>query len=106
MQTPIDITFRDMTPSPALELTIYEWARRLDGMSEPQRCSVVIETPHKHHLRGRMFQITLDIAIPGHQIVVSREHANPHVAVADAFRAARRQMIDFTAARREARPAI
>jgi hypothetical protein len=54
------------------------------------------------------FTIHLAITIPGHEVVVTRagSQTDPYVAVADAFRAARRQLIDFTSQRREARPAI
>ncbi len=108
MQIPIDITFRDMTPSPALEATVRDWASRLDHVLPLQRCSVVVEMPHKHHHKGTPFSVHVSITIPGHSVSVSRgghaEYQDPYLAVGDAFRAARRELLDFVAQRREARP--
>jgi hypothetical protein len=107
MQIPIDITFRDMTPSPALETAIREWALRIEHVLPLQRCAVVIEMPHKHRRHGLPFQVHLSMTIPGHSVSVTRGQARePYLAVADAFRAARRQLLDFVSQRREARPAV
>jgi len=105
MQLPIDITFRDMPTSAALETTINECARKLEHVYPVQRCAVIIETPHKHHRHGRAFKIQLTVTLPGHVITVSRPgHDNAYLAISDAFRIARRQLVDFVAQRREARP--
>lgn len=111
MQLPIDITFRDMPPSPALTDAINEWAAKLEKVFPLQRCAVTVEMPHKHQRQGRAFHVTVAITVPGHEIAVSRDsgktiHEDAHLAVADAFRAARRQLIDFAAARRDARPVL
>jgi hypothetical protein len=108
MQT-LDITFRDMPSSPALEATIDHWARKLDEMAPLQRCVVVVEKPHKNHKPTAPFVVHLDITIPGHEIAVSSERhsqRDPYVAVSDAFRIARRQLQDFINQRREARPTL
>lgn len=108
MQTPIDITFRDMTPSDTLEAWIREWAAKLEHVHPIQRCTAVVEIPHKHQRHGTPFQVHLTISIPGHEVSVTRgsraEYQDPYLAVADAFRAARRELIEFVAQRREARP--
>jgi hypothetical protein len=105
--TQADITFRDMAPSGALEASINEWISKLEHITPVQRCGVVIEMPHKHHRHGPKFRVRLDVAVPGRSISVSRpEHDSAHLAVADAFRAARRQLVEFLATRRDARPAV
>jgi ribosome-associated translation inhibitor RaiA len=108
MKIPLDITFRGMATSPALVATINHWAAKLDAQFAIQRCAVTFEQPHKHRQHGVDFTIHVTVTIPGHEIAVRRagSQGNPYVAVADAFRAARRQLIDVTAQRREARPAI
>lgn len=110
MQIPIDITFRDMTPSAALEAAVRDWANRLDHVLPLQRCAVVVEMPHRHHRHGAPFQVHVSITIPGHNVSVSRggraEYQDPYLAVGDAFRAARRELLDFVAQRREARPTV
>lgn len=105
MQT--DITFRGMSRSPALEATIHEWVGKLEHISPVDRCSVVIEMPHKHQRQGRTFRVRLDVVVPGKSISVNRpESDNAYLALADAFRTARRQLVDFLATRRDARPAV
>lgn len=110
MQVPIEVTFRDMTPSPALDLKVREWVGKLEHVVPIQRCTVVVETPHKHQRHGTPFQIHLSIAIPGHQVTVTRgaraEYQDPYLAVSDAFRAARRELLAFVEQRRDARPSV
>ncbi len=107
MALPIDITFRDMTPSIALEATIERWVDRLARL-EPRitRAAVVVERPHRKHRTGQLFHVRLEIAIPDQVIVVGRDpqldeaHADAYTAVGDAFRAARRQLQDALEIRR------
>jgi ribosome-associated translation inhibitor RaiA len=88
--------FRDMVPSPALEAAAQRWAARLEHLSARiVGCHVSVEKPHRHHLHGAPFQINIVLAVPGGQITVSNQtHLDPYVALANAFRAARRQLID------------
>lgn len=110
MQIPIEITFRDSTPSPTLEAAIRDAAHKLEHVAQIQRCTVIVEHPHNHRRNGSPFYIHLTVSTPGREIVVSHatrpEHQDPYLAVADVFRAARRQLLDFVAQRREARPAV
>lgn len=104
-QTPTEITFRDMTPSPALETAIESRVRRLGELFDLVRCTVVVEQPHKHQRRGRTFHVQLAITVPGGEVVVSRDdapgHVDPYLTVADAFRLARRRLQGFIESRRE-----
>jgi ribosome-associated translation inhibitor RaiA len=99
----IATTFRDMTPSPALQAAVERWASRLDHVSHRiVSCHVSVEKPHRHHLHGSAFQITVIVTVPGSQITVSNQpHEDPYVAVADAFRAARRQLVHRGVVRRQ-----
>jgi ribosomal subunit interface protein len=107
MTSPVQITFRGMEPSPALEARIHELASRLERFSAHiMRCHVVIEAPAQHSEQGALFEIHLDITVPGHDISIRRAHSahhsheDPYVAVRDAFRAARRQLEDYERKRR------
>ena len=52
--------------------------------------------PHKHNHQGREFVVRLDIKVPGGELVVNHEHnADAHVAVRDAFDAAKRKLQDY-----------
>lgn len=100
MHTPVEITFRGMTSSPAIEAAIGRWAARLDhAFDEIRSCAVVVEQPHHWPGIGRTFVVKLDLAVSdrtihahssGHEAV----HDDIYVAVADAFRAAIRQLRD------------
>jgi ribosome-associated translation inhibitor RaiA len=92
----ITTTFRDMLPSPALQAAVERWAARLEHVSDRiVGCHVSIEKPHRHHLHGSPFQINIVLTVPGANITVSNQTgADAYVAVANAFRATRRQLLD------------
>ena len=89
-------TFRDMAPSPALQAAAERWVARLEQVYDRMvSCHVSVEQPHHHHQRGVAFEIHVVIGVPGGQITASH-HASTdaYVALGDAFRAARRQLIE------------
>ena len=107
MQIPLQITYRDMDPSDAVTANIHEKARKIEQFAENiTSCRVTIEAPHKHHNKGRLFAVKIDITLPGDEIVVSRHpdkhhaHEDIYVAIRDAFNAARRQLEDYVRRRR------
>ena len=54
MQTPLQITFRDMESSAAVEENIREKAGRLEQFYDQiMSCRVMVEAPHGHHHQGR-----------------------------------------------------
>jgi len=56
---------------------------------------VVVEIPHKHKQQGNLFDIRLDIRVPGEDIVLNREMSEDvYVALRDVFDAARRRLED------------
>jgi len=96
-----EIVFRGMERSPALEATARSWIARLDrAYDRIVRCSVVIELPHRHQRSGHLFQARIELVIPERVIVVSHASEDAHLAVADAFHAARRQLQDHAQIRR------
>jgi hypothetical protein len=65
-------------------------------------CRVVVDLPHRHHRSGNVYQIRIDIKVPGQEIAVTRElgehdpyYANVDVAIRDAFDSAARQLKDY-----------
>jgi ribosomal subunit interface protein len=102
MQAPVEITFRGMAPSPALEDAVATWIARLDHVDDRiQRCHVWIDLPHRHHRRGASFQVKISVAVPHADAVVSQdEHDDVYLALANAFAAARRQLQDHAQIRR------
>lgn len=106
MKLPLQITVRHMEPSPALEARIRELAARLDKFSASiMRCHVIVAAPAKHKHQGGLFEVRIDLTVPGNQIAIHRSppldhsHEDPYVALRDAFRTARRQLEDYERAR-------
>lgn len=108
MQTPLQVTFHNMPPSPALETVIRERAAKLEQYhARITSCRVVFDAPHLHKNHGKRYQVRIDIALPGgRSVVVDRDHhkdgahAEALVAIRDAFDAAQRQIKDLTARQR------
>jgi ribosomal subunit interface protein len=107
MQVPLRITFRQLAPSDALEAKVRERAAKLERFAEHVTgCHVVIETPHRHHHQGKLFHVTVDVTLPGGELIVSREaqqhhaHEDAFVAIRDAFDAAIRRLEDHVRRRR------
>ena len=96
MQTPLQVTFRGMAPSDALEARIREKAGKLDSFHTGiTRCRVVVEKRDRHKHQGAQFRVNLDLRIPGHEIVVDRDHdEDVYVALRDAFDAGARLQED------------
>jgi ribosome-associated translation inhibitor RaiA len=119
MQLPIQISFRNMDSSPAVETRVREEVEKLSEFYGRIRgCRVMVEIPHQHRQQGKRFHIRIDLTVPGSQIVVNHEpslrgsvrqngvekrkkeqevaapHKDIYVAIRDAFKAARRQLQD------------
>lgn len=99
MRLPLQITFRGMPLSAPLETYIRERAGQLEKHSHAiLSCRVVIESPHHHHRKGNLYQVSIDIALPGHEIAITRHpqkhgaHQDAHTTIRDAFDAACRRV--------------
>lgn len=101
MQTPLQIHFVNMDSSPAVEKAVQERAQKLESFGDIISCRVTVEAPHKHHRKGNIYHVVVDVRVPGAEIVASRDpgqhhaHEDVYVAVRDAFKAARRQLEDY-----------
>jgi cold shock CspA family protein/ribosome-associated translation inhibitor RaiA len=103
METPMEIVFQGMGSSFAIEERIRKEAEKLERYHDRiTACRVVIEAPHRRHEKGNLFNVRIELTVPGRpQIVVSRSpadhqaHEEPYVALRDAFDAARRRLQDI-----------
>lgn len=107
MQIPLQITFRHLDPSAAIEADIRDKAGKLEQFADDIiSCRVVVEAPHKHHYKGRIYTVNVDITLPGEEIVASHHsdehhaHEDVYVAIRDAFNVAKRQLEDYVRQRR------
>lgn len=92
MRLPLQVTFRDIPPSDAVETQITEKAAKLDRFYERiMSCRVVVDRPQRRHHKGKLYGVRIDITIPGREIAVNRnENEDVYVALRDAFDAAYR----------------
>ncbi|BBI98930.1 ribosomal pseudouridine synthase [Ferrigenium kumadai] len=97
MQIPLQITVRDVPQSEAVEARIRQKVDKLEEFfSHIISCRVVVEAPHKHHHQGKQYTLRIDIGVPGHEIVVNRDHhEDVFVALRDGFDAAKRQLDEY-----------
>jgi ribosome-associated translation inhibitor RaiA len=101
MSADVQISFRGMGPSPCVETQVKQRAADLLQLSDRvTACRVTLEAAHRRHHQGTIYHVSVDLAVPGGKIVVNREpcedhaHEDMHVAVRDAFDAARRRLQD------------
>jgi ribosome-associated translation inhibitor RaiA len=98
-----------MEPSEAIATNIRDKAAKLESFYEKiMGCRVLVEAPHRHHHKGKLYHVRIDLTLPGREIVINREpsqhasHQDVYVALRDAFAAARRKLQDFVRRRRGA----
>ena len=90
MKIPLQVKFRNMPFSEAIEAKINDKAARLDRFNDRlTSCRVAVEETQKRHHQGRMFSVRIDLTVPGKELAVSKqEHEDIYVAIRDAFDAA------------------
>ena len=94
MKLPLQILFRGIKPSPALEQAARQRARRLDRyFARIMACRVDMELLQKHQHQGRPYGVKLHLTVPGHEFTVDRvRHEDPYVALRDAFEDMKRHL--------------
>lgn len=107
MQVPIQISFSNMDASDAVRARIEELAAKLDRFHDRiVSCRVVVRAPNRRQHRGKLYHVSIDVAVPGREIVINREapqhqaHQDVYVAIRDAFDALVRQLEDTARQRR------
>ena len=102
---PVEIHFLEMprSLSEAVEAKIRERVDRLSHFSgEIQKCQVWIESPHRHHRKGRLYGVRIRLTVPGEEIAIETQPTEDdvYVSIRDAFDAARRKLEDHERRRR------
>jgi ribosome-associated translation inhibitor RaiA len=101
---PVEVHFHGLEKSTAVEERVREkvdkLARHFDRMTH---CRVVVEAPHRNPQRPKIYQIKIEVGMPGRSpIVVSHERAGSDateelgLALRDAFEAALRKVEDVS----------
>jgi ribosomal subunit interface protein len=96
MKIPLQITFRHVPRSGALEAHIRQKAEKLEEChSRIVSCRVTVEELRKHHHQGHHFRVRIDLRVPGKEIVANHDHhEDVYVALRDAFDAVKRELED------------
>jgi ribosomal subunit interface protein len=102
MSTPLQISLRGIAPSVALQRAIRDKAQKLEHFYDRiTGCRVALTLDARHQRQGKQFSVHVGVKVPGGAIEVTREHdQNIHVALRDAFDAARRQLEDYAREKR------
>lgn len=102
-----EITFRNLGHSDAMEQRVRERIDKLDRWFEGlQTVRVVIEADHRHHHKGNLYHVRVDVIADGTELVAGRQpdahqaHEDAYVAIRDAFDAITRQLEDWARKRR------
>lgn len=110
MRLPLQVTFRNCPHSDAVETAIQNKANHLERYYERiVGCRVMVEVPHQHHRKGKLYHIRIDLSLPGEEIVVGRSpalhsaHQDIYIAVRDAFDAVGRMLQEWVRRRRTKR---
>jgi len=99
METPAEIIWHSMDPTPYIAKRIDDRIARLEKFfGRIVRCRVVIEAAHQRHRKGNEYEVRVELGIPGGELSINRRpgddgaHADLKVAVRDAFDAMERQL--------------
>jgi len=102
MKLSLQITARNIELTDAIKAEITEKVEKLDTFYDQiTKCRVVVDSPHRHSRDGKLYNVNIDLKIPGSEIVVKREpNEDLYVAIRDSFNAAKRKIEDFVAQQR------
>jgi len=105
MDIPVEIVFHNMPSKPAVETEIRTRVAKLDRLYEHLTgCRVSVEQLHRRHHTGNLYEVHIDMRVPGDELVVSHEphrarekFADPDLGIAlrNAFKAAERRLLDY-----------
>lgn len=103
MDERLEITFHNLPVSESVEAAIRERFARLERLYDRlTACRVTVELVSKQNQTSKLFDVHIDMLVPGREIVVSRQpsktrdrhpHADVHASIKEAFATAERQLL-------------
>lgn len=102
MKIPLQVTFRDIPSSEAVETRIHEKAEKLNRFYDRiMGCRVVVEMTQRHKHQGKLHSVRIDLTVPGAELVANHaQDEDVYVAIRDAFTAITRQLEDYVSKQR------
>ncbi len=94
MRIPLQVTFRNIPHSEAIEANINEKSAKLDRFYDRiMSCRVVVEESQRRQHQGKIYSVRIDITVPGKELAVTHEeNEDAYVAVREAFDTAARRL--------------
>ena len=93
MQKKLQIVFRGIDQSDAIEEAVHKKVEKLERQHDRiTSCRVALDAPHKHHHKGKLFQVTVHVTTPEGDVSVSSDEEDLYVALRNAFNASGRQL--------------
>src|SRR5690242_11048383 len=94
---PLEITLRDLSNSAAVEERIRKKVDKLGVFYDHiECCKVVVEMPQKHKHQGKLFNVLVELNVPGKRLVANhKESEDIYIAMRDTFAAIRRQLEEY-----------
>jgi hypothetical protein len=90
MTSYIDVNFQRIDRDPSIESAIHRWVARFEAMRfEVRRAAATVEPAGRHRTAVRLALVLAD----GTSQTAATSHVDPYVAVSDAFRLVRRQLL-------------
>lgn len=104
MKSNAEVVYRDFDSSPALNSIIDKRLEKLSRYSDSILHSrVVLDAPHNHKHKGKMFRASIEIDLKGTPLLVSHDDESVHVAVRDAFETMERRVKEESSKRKHTR---
>ncbi len=102
MKIPLEISSRNLELSDETRDLIHEKAEKLDSLYDDIiRCRVKLDVPHRSQRSGILYDVRIDITVPGGEVVVKREPGEDlHVAILNSFDVAQRRLKDYAGRQR------
>lgn len=109
MNFPVTISFHNMAPNPSetIRENVYHHAEKLQQYyAHIIACRVVIEDPHRHHYKGNLFKVNIELTFPNATLIANRAsvenhaHEDVYVAIRDAFDAITGQLKTYRSKQR------
>ena len=96
---PVSVVFRDMEPSRTVKSAALKYAAKLGRkFGRIMNCRVTVEAPHHAHRKVKMFRVSIELNLPGHEIAAKYgdgpAYSEIGTALREAFVTATRQMQD------------
>ncbi len=85
----LQINFRSIPHSQAVKYHIERYFKKMNRIYHKiQNCKITIDVTKKHATKTKLFTVTIDITMPGKELVTRKQNINLYIAIREGFGAA------------------